>query len=108
MSPSAEPLAPANGANGTFISHKTTPAKKVATSTTAEAKSNGISNNIIDIRQASVEMNLRDEIVSQFCPKKGPRTLPTLLLYDEAGLQLFEEVCYSAVLCPCFLRLRLL
>ncbi|KAL1888185.1 Ergothioneine biosynthesis protein 1 [Sporothrix stenoceras] len=93
MSPSAEPLAPVTGVNGTSFPHKTASAKKVATSTTAEVKSDGISN-IIDIRQASVEMNLRDEIVSQFCPKKGPRTLPTLLLYDEAGLQLFEEITY--------------
>lgn len=95
MSPSAEPLAPLGGATGTI--HKTAPAKKVVTSNTTESKLNNPNSNIIDIRQASVEMNLRDEIVSQFCPKKGPRTLPTLLLYDEAGLQLFEDVC-----CPCF------
>ena len=97
MSPSAEPLAPLGGATGT-LPHKTAPAKKVAAPNTTESKPNGPSNNIIDIRQASVEMNLRDEIVSQFCPKKGPRTLPTLLLYDEAGLQLFEDVR-----CPCLI-----
>ncbi len=54
--------------------------------------------NIIDIRRASVETSLRDEIVSLFAPKVGPRTLPTLLLYDEKGLQLFEEV---GLLSPC-------
>jgi len=47
---------------------------------------------IVDIRQASVEMNLKVEILSMFLTKNGPRKLPTLLLYDERGLQLFEKV----------------
>lgn len=47
---------------------------------------------IMDIRQATVDMNLRDEILAMFSPAKGPRMLPTLLLYNETGLQLFEEV----------------
>lgn len=47
---------------------------------------------IIDIRGAAVEINLKDDILSLFSPKEGPRMLPTLLLYDEKGLQLFEEV----------------
>jgi hypothetical protein len=47
---------------------------------------------IIDIRQGSVEMNLKVEILSMFLTKNGPRKLPTLLLYDERGLQLFEKV----------------
>lgn len=47
---------------------------------------------ILDIRRAAVEINLKEGILSQFRPKTGPRTLPTLLLYDERGLQLFEEV----------------
>lgn len=46
---------------------------------------------IIDIRCAAVEINLKDEINTLFKPKDGPRKLPTLLLYDERGLQLFEE-----------------
>lgn len=46
---------------------------------------------IIDIRCAAVEINLKDEINALFKPKVGPRKLPTLLLYDERGLQLFEE-----------------
>lgn len=49
---------------------------------------------IIDIRGAAVETNLKDDILSLFSPKEGPRKLPTLLLYDEKGLQLFEDVCY--------------
>lgn len=47
---------------------------------------------IIDIRGASVELNLKVEIKSMFCSTNGPRELPTLLLYDERGLQLFEKV----------------
>jgi hypothetical protein len=46
---------------------------------------------IIDIRCAAVEINLKDEINTLLKPKDGPRQLPTLLLYDERGLQLFEE-----------------
>jgi hypothetical protein len=47
---------------------------------------------IIDIQNARIEVNLKDEILAQMNPEQGPRTLPTLLLYDERGLQLFEEV----------------
>lgn len=47
---------------------------------------------IIDIRQASVEINIKEEIHKLIRPQEGPRRLPTLLLYDEKGLQLFEEV----------------
>lgn len=48
---------------------------------------------IIDIRGEHVEINLKDQIISQFNPEDGPRKLPTLLLYNERGLQLFEDVC---------------
>lgn len=47
---------------------------------------------IIDIRGEHVEFNLKEEVISSFNPDEGPRTLPTLLLYNERGLQLFEEV----------------
>lgn len=47
---------------------------------------------IIDIRRAALELNIKEDILSQFHPKSGPRTLPTLLLYNERGLQLFEDV----------------
>lgn len=47
---------------------------------------------IIDIRHDAVEMNLKDEILGSLKPLSGPKQLPTLLLYDERGLQLFEEV----------------
>jgi hypothetical protein len=47
---------------------------------------------VIDIRHAAVEVNLKAEVLSLFCTRDGPRKLPTLLLYDERGLQLFEKV----------------
>lgn len=56
------------------------------------SKAGGASVDIIDIRRKAVELNLKEDISSQFHPKTGPRTLPTLLLYSERGLQLFEDV----------------
>jgi len=47
---------------------------------------------IIDIRHDAVEINLKEEILGSLKSQNGPKTLPTLLLYDERGLQLFEEV----------------
>ncbi|KAH6631559.1 C-type lectin protein [Chaetomium tenue] len=49
---------------------------------------------IIDIRRAAVELNLKAEVLSSFHKEDGPRKLPTLLLYDERGLQLFEKITY--------------
>lgn len=69
----------------------------------AASTQNGNVLDIIDIRCAAVEINLKDEINTLFKPKTGPRKLPTLLLYDERGLQLFEE----ARLVPCHHRLWL-
>lgn len=54
----------------------------------------GPASRIIDIRAAGIETNLKAEIVSLFLPKAGPRVLPTILLYDQRGLQLFEEITY--------------
>lgn len=47
---------------------------------------------IIDIRREAVEINLKEEILSKLKPARGPKTMPTLILYDERGLQLFEDV----------------
>jgi L-histidine Nalpha-methyltransferase / hercynylcysteine S-oxide synthase len=55
---------------------------------------------IIDIRTAAVEINLKAEVLSQFHTKDGARKLPTLLLYDERGLQLFEKVRFPLRLPP--------
>ncbi|KAI1196192.1 DUF323 domain protein [Nemania serpens] len=49
---------------------------------------------LIDIRRDAVKANLREEIYRLFRPQEGPRELPTLLLYDAKGLQLFEKITY--------------
>jgi len=49
---------------------------------------------IIDIRSDAVAFNLKQEIFELFRPDEGPRKLPTMLLYDEKGLQLFEQITY--------------
>ncbi|GAO19046.1 hypothetical protein UVI_02056430 [Ustilaginoidea virens] len=50
---------------------------------------------IIDIRSNKVDFNLKDEIASAFnSSDSGARKLPALLLYDERGLQLFEDITY--------------
>jgi hypothetical protein len=47
---------------------------------------------IIDIRRDSVKANLKEDIYALFHSQERPRELPTLLLYDAKGLQLFEKV----------------
>jgi hypothetical protein len=59
---------------------------------------------IIDIRRDAVEVNLKEDVLTSLRPESGPKQLPTLLLYDERGLQLFEEVSlrqptYNAGMC---------
>jgi L-histidine Nalpha-methyltransferase / hercynylcysteine S-oxide synthase len=46
---------------------------------------------IIDIRSSTV-LDLREAILSAL--KETPPSLPTLILYDEAGLKLFEKITY--------------
>lgn len=53
---------------------------------------------IIDIRCDAIEVDLKVEILSMLKPAIGPKKLPTLLLYDERGLQIFEKVNLSL---PC-------
>jgi hypothetical protein len=52
---------------------------------------------IVDIRHDAVEINLKEEILTSLKPRNGPKTMPTLLLYDERGLQIFEEVNTSVI-----------
>lgn len=50
---------------------------------------------IIDIRRETGEMNILDELRRGLRPDHGAeKTLPTLLLYDEQGLKLFERLTY--------------
>ena len=51
---------------------------------------------IIDIRGDHTEIDLKNEVIKLLSPEQGPRKLPTLLLYDKKGLQLFEDVCRPA------------
>ncbi|KAF2240140.1 hypothetical protein EV356DRAFT_438136 [Viridothelium virens] len=50
---------------------------------------------IIDIRRETTERSLREEILSGLgAPNGMEKKLPTMLLYDEAGLRLFEKITY--------------
>ncbi|TGO15794.1 hypothetical protein BTUL_0036g00130 [Botrytis tulipae] len=63
--------------------------------TGAKPKSHHNSNfNIIDIRHDGAEIELKDEILASLRPKSGLKSLPTLLLYDERGLQIYEDITY--------------
>lgn len=51
--------------------------------------------NIIDIRSDTAGIELKREILNGLKQQDGrEKTLPTLLLYDEEGLKLFEEITY--------------
>lgn len=52
---------------------------------------------IIDIRVNKSELtnSLKDDILAGLQNGMGQKTLPTLLLYDERGLKIFEEITYS-------------
>ena len=50
---------------------------------------------IIDIRSDTAGIELKQEIIAGLkAAHGGEKTLPTLLLYDEAGLKLFERITY--------------
>jgi hypothetical protein len=65
---------------------------KAALKSDIPAQKKQASLDIIDIRQHAIELDLGADIMLLLNPDKGPKTLPTLLLYDEKGLQIFEEV----------------
>ncbi|KAF2179994.1 hypothetical protein K469DRAFT_593538 [Zopfia rhizophila CBS 207.26] len=50
---------------------------------------------ILDIRVGTTEFDILQDIKKGLRPENGDeKTLPTLLLYDEAGLRLFEKITY--------------
>lgn len=50
---------------------------------------------IVDIRQGGFDISLVNEIRRNINPGKGhERRMPTLLLYDEKGLKLYEKITY--------------
>lgn len=81
-----------NGAAELVVDRKTTHEMKVPEHQVVSEPKTLPNLDIIDIRHDSVLINLKEEILDSLRPSKGSKTLPTLLLYDERGLQLFEEV----------------
>ncbi|KIW64449.1 dimethylhistidine N-methyltransferase [Phialophora macrospora] len=50
---------------------------------------------ILDIRRDKSDQSLVETLKQSLNPSQGqPRTFPTLLLYDEKGLKLFEDITY--------------
>lgn len=50
---------------------------------------------IIDIRSDTASISLKQGILAGLHPPDGrEKTLPTLLLYDDKGLRLFEQITY--------------
>lgn len=55
---------------------------------------------IIDIRVDTAQSDIVADIKTGLRPKDGgEKTLPTLLLYSEAGLKLFEKITYLEEVC---------
>lgn len=61
------------------------------------------SQNIINVRRkasqpdaATADANLRAEILAGLSAPPGQRSLPTLLLYDESGLRLYDDITTQA------------
>lgn len=51
--------------------------------------------NILDIRRSKDEFNVRRDIEIGLQPSNGrEKQMPTILLYDELGLKLFEEITF--------------
>ncbi|TRX96381.1 hypothetical protein FHL15_002653 [Xylaria flabelliformis] len=52
-------------------------------------------NEIIDIRSTTHGINLKNDLLLKLTPGENEeKKIPTILLYDEAGLKLFEEITY--------------
>lgn len=55
-----------------------------------------MSERIIDVRlnsnASNGEVNIRDEIIKGLSRPAGQRILPQLLLYDDEGLRIFDEI----------------
>jgi uncharacterized SAM-dependent methyltransferase len=49
---------------------------------------------IVDIRRQELSFNLTDDIKRGLTSSKDAKILSTLVLYDQKGLQLFQEITY--------------
>jgi len=57
--------------------------------------SNGSNVSIVDIRRGEIAFSILDEMKRMLRPSAGKeKKMPTMLLYDEAGLKLFEEITF--------------
>lgn len=61
----------------------------------ALADENAEASTIIDVRRNAQDTSLIEQIRTGLSPSHGgEKQLPTLLLYDEQGLKLFEDITY--------------
>lgn len=76
--------------------HKTVAVSTIATMAPPSDHSHGINGaSIIDIRQGGVDFSILGEMRKMLHPSAGKeKRMPTLLLYDEQGLKLFEDITY--------------
>jgi len=75
---------------------KSTPSSKAdLASAPAPPETHAANNNILDIRRDKKHHSLVSDIFNGLRPAGGgEKRLPTLLLYDEKGLKLFEKITY--------------
>jgi len=59
-----------------------------------------MSAHIVDVRvnvsPSNGEANIRRDVIKGLSRPNGRKTLPTLLLYDEEGLRIYDEITVSA------------
>ena len=59
-----------------------------------------MSAHVIDVRlnkeSSNGEVNFRDEVVKGLARPAGQKILPTILLYDEEGLRIYDEITTRA------------
>jgi len=78
--------------NHTDTNGTATQSKKTASTSNTSAD---VRAKIVDIRRDKKDHSLASEIYSGLRPGNGgEKRLPTLLLYDEKGLKLFEKITY--------------
>ena len=56
-----------------------------------------------DVQHAQADGDVRDQIIAGLSRPQGQKTMPTLLLYDERGLKLYDAIttnCHEYYLFP--------
>ena len=49
-----------------------------------------------DVQHAQADGDVRDQIIAGLSRPQGQKTMPTLLLYDERGLRIYDEITTDA------------